>query len=235
MDTLIHGTGPVRIIAIHGIQGTNRVWLPLASRLQNSCTFILPNLPGRGKLKPGTKNDMTLSAFTNVIGATVHKYINEGEPYYLAGWSMGVSVALRFISTTRQTRPEKVMLLSGVPDISQTSWFTESTDTALLEEIRQRESRLKLQDAADHHAVMWTWQSIAQTSLRKDCRSLTMPSLIMTGENDTDSPLALVSEFRDLLPDSTFRTIPDAGHSILTENTDTVCAEFSHFLNLETA
>lgn len=235
MDTLIHGSGPVRIIAIHGIQGTNRVWLPLACELQESCTFILPNLPGRGKHRACTREDMTLSAFANVIEATVHKYINEGQSYCLAGWSMGVSVALQFIANTRLARPEKVMLLSGVPDVGQTSWFSQHTDDALLDEIAQRETRLKLQTAAEHHAVMWTWQSIAQASLREQCHALTMPCLVITGEKDTDSPLSLVSEFRNLLPNPTFRTIADAGHSILTENTAAVGAEFTHFFNLEYA
>ena len=41
MDTLIHGSGPVNIIAIHGIQGTNRVWLPLATQLAGRHTHAL--------------------------------------------------------------------------------------------------------------------------------------------------------------------------------------------------
>lgn len=233
MDTLIHGSGPVNIIAIHGIQGTNRVWLPLATQLADRCTFILPNLPGRGARKHCSEQDMTLESFANVIEDTVHKYINDGQSYCLAGWSMGVSVALAFTSQARAKQPDKLLLLSGVPDISQVSWFTQTTEADLLDEIREREQRLKLQDAADHYAVMWTWQSIAQRSLREQCKLVDVPSLIMTGTRDEDAPLPQVSQFRELLANRTFLTLENAGHSILTENTAAVSAGFTDFLNLE--
>ncbi|AHG65114.1 alpha/beta fold hydrolase [Advenella mimigardefordensis] len=233
MDTLIHGCGPINIIAIHGIQGTNRVWLPLASQLADQCTFIVPNLPGRGARKDCSERDMTLESFTNVIEDTVHKYINDGQSYCLAGWSMGVSVALAFVSQAQNKQPDKLMLLSGVPDISQVSWFTQTTESDLLDEIRKREQRLKLQDAASHHAVMWTWRDIASRSLREQCKSVDVPCLIMSGTQDKDSPLPLVTQFCDLLAKPTFLTIENAGHSILTENTAAVSAAFTDFLNLE--
>src|SRR5690606_40280692 len=131
MDTLIHGFGPLKIIAIHGIQGTNRVWLPLAAQLAHQCTFILPNLPGRGAQRDCSEQDMTLESFANVIEDTVHKYINDGQPYCLAGWSMGVSVALAFVGQTQAKQPDKLMLLSGVPDISQVCWFTQATEAKI--------------------------------------------------------------------------------------------------------
>lgn len=233
MDTLIHGAGPIKIIAIHGIQGTNRVWLPLAAQLANHCTFILPNLPGRGTQKDCSERDMTLESFTSVIEDTVHKYINDDQSYCLAGWSMGVSVALAFAGRAQAKRPDKLILLSGVPDISQVSWFTQTTQASLLDEISEREQRLKLQDAAGHHAVMWTWQSIARRSLREQCNLVDVPCLIMSGTRDEDSPLPLVAQFRDLLANPTFLTIENAGHSILTENTAAVSAGFTDFLNLE--
>ena len=233
MNTLIYGTGPTKVIAIHGIQGTNRVWLPLASQLADQCTFILPNLPGRGGRHACTESDMTLEAFANIIEDTVHKYINDGQPYCLAGWSMGVSVALAFLGRKRAPTPEKLILLSGVPDIGQVAWFTQTTPAALLAEIQDREQRLKLLDAADHHAVMWTWQSIARRSMREQCQTVTMPCLIMTGARDQDSPLPLVAQFRDLIANATFITVDNAGHSLLTENTDAVSAGFTEFLNLE--
>ncbi len=233
MDTLIHGSGPINIIAIHGIQGTNRVWLPLAAKLANQCTFILPNLPGRGAQRDCSEQDMNLESFANVIEDTVHKYINDGQSYCLAGWSMGVSVALAFAGRAQAKRPDKLMLLSGVPDISQVSWFTQTTPAQLLEEIGEREQRLRLQEAATHHAVMWTWQAIARRSLREQCALVDVPCLIMTGTRDEDSPLPLVSQFRQLLANPTFLTIENAGHSILTENTAAVSAGFTDFLNLE--
>jgi len=232
-DTLVHGCGPVKIIAIHGIQGTNRVWLALAERLSSHCTFILPNLPGRGNGTPYTQADMTLASFADVIENTVKQYINDDEPYCLAGWSMGVSVALKFVARRRVARPQKLMLLSGVPDIGKVSWFAQRTESALLNEIGEREQRLNLLAAAEHRAVMWTWQAIANTSLAQECASVTMPCLILTGEKDEDSPLAQVSSFRRLIPGSALRTIANAGHSILTENTETVSTELAEFLNLE--
>lgn len=235
MDILIHGKGPQKIIAVHGIQGTNRVWLPLASALAETCTFILPNLPGRGNHRDNSEQDFTLPAFARYIAAAVDAHVAAGEPYCLAGWSMGVSVALELVCNDhlRGKQPDRLALLSGVPDIGQTRWFTAPGGPPLLAEIAAREKKLALQAAADHQAVMWTWQAIRQASYIKQCGGINQPSLIMTGKLDEDSPLPLVSAFTQLLPDTRFVGIDAAGHNILTEHTGIVAAAFAQFLNLE--
>ena len=235
MDILIQGKGPQKIVAVHGIQGTNRVWLPLATALADTCTFILPNLPGRGNNHSDTEQDFTLPAFARCVAAAIDAHVGAGEPYCLAGWSMGASVALELVCNDhlRGKRPDRLALLSGVPDIGQTRWLTATAGPSLLTEIAAREKKLALRSAADHQAVMWTWQAIRQASYRDQCASITQPCLVMTGEQDNDSPVPLVSTFTQLLPNARFIGIDGAGHSILTENTGTVAAAFARFLNLE--
>lgn len=49
MDVQITGKGHALVVALHGIQGTRAVWAPLAQRLSEAATFVLPNLRGRSR------------------------------------------------------------------------------------------------------------------------------------------------------------------------------------------
>src|SRR5215469_923292 len=94
MDVREAGQGSIRIVAVHGIQGTRTVWLPLAEQLDDVGRFILPNLRGRGTASRGaTRAHYSLDAFADELADVIDTTVG-GEAYCLAGWSMGVSVSL---------------------------------------------------------------------------------------------------------------------------------------------
>ena len=101
----------------------------------------------------------------------------------------------------------------------------------MLEEIAAREQRLGLRDAADHDAVAWTWQSISHSDQRALLPMLDVPTLIVHGSADEDSPWTHAQLLKRGLPQARLSTIDDAMHSILTQNTARVADEMRTFLS----
>jgi pimeloyl-ACP methyl ester carboxylesterase len=62
---------------------------------------------------------------------------------------------------------------------------------------------------------------------------ITSPTLILWGSEDTWIPLERGEALHDMIPGSTFRVIPDAGHLVIEENPDQLIQEIRSFLKNE--
>jgi pimeloyl-ACP methyl ester carboxylesterase len=62
---------------------------------------------------------------------------------------------------------------------------------------------------------------------------ITSPTLILWGSEDTWIPLERGEALHDMIPGSTFRVIPDAGHLVIEEKPDKLIREICSFLKNE--
>ncbi|EHP43031.1 hydrolase [Cupriavidus basilensis OR16] len=226
MDMIRVGNGPVSVVAVHGIQGTRAAWLRLAGCLGDACTFILPNLQGRGKAaRPNGAHGYTLARYAAALREVIEAHVG-ARPFVLAGWSMGVSVALAYIEACHRDpstpAPAGLFLLSGSPHLPGVDWFRATDQDTLLTEIAQRERRLGLAEAADHRAVAWTWQNIRSTDQRALLPRIRTPALVVHGHDDDDSPWPHAIALTLGLPDAALAGIAGAGHSVLVQHTAAV-------------
>ncbi|WP_028241069.1 alpha/beta fold hydrolase [Stutzerimonas azotifigens] len=229
MIHLTLGTGPVPLVAVHGIQGTHAAWIPVARACADSARFVLPDLRGRGDALRGSgPEDYALAAFADDLGQVVREEVGEA-PYLLAGWSMGVSVVLEYLRRPDARAPQALVLLSGTPCPGQAPWFAGLGD-ALLAEIAAREKRLGLTRAADHQAVAWTWAGLRHCDHRALLPTIGLPTLILHGSADPDSPLEHARWLAAGLPRAELCVIEGAGHSLLTENTAEVAERIRTFI-----
>lgn len=235
-DVAISGNdaSELSIVAIHGIQGTRSSWEPVAKLLQDDVRWIKPNLRGRAQAFRGTQaSDYTLEEFAENIAEVIAEYITTPH-FILAGWSMGVSATLATIALLQREKlplPTALILMSGSPVLQQTKWFQQTDYEALLQEIAAREIRLALREAADRDAVAWTWQAISTTDQRALLPAIDIPSLIVHGSEDEDSPIAHAHLLAQGLPYADLRIIDGGQHSILTQNTARVADEMRAFLS----
>ena len=230
MDVVFVGDGPTTVLALHGIQGTRDAWLPVAERLSSRFRFVLPNLRGRGAARRCSgAGEHDLRSFASDVRAVAESHL-QGVPFALAGWSMGVSVALDYVAQARGPQPAKLALLSGTPKLCAARWFRGEGE-ALLCEIAAREARLGLRHAADHDAVAWTWQAIRDSDQRPLLGRVRQPALLLHGVQDEDSPWAHAVELSSALPDATLVPIEGAGHSLLTSHTARVADALLRFLD----
>lgn len=229
MDVRIVGQGSRLVVALHGIQGTRAAWEPVAQRLQQQARFVLPNLRGRGAALRGFEAaDYTLERYAADACEVIARHAG-GTPFLLAGWSMGVSVALEYLRLGRGPRPEGLILLSGSPCLAQLRWFSGEAE-ALLAEVAARERRLGLSAAADHDAVACTWSAISNTDQRPALAAMDLPALVLHGREDEECPWAHAAWLAEGLPQARLVTVEGAGHSLLTQATARVADEIGHFI-----
>ena len=223
------------VVALHGIQGTSDSWTPLASALGDTFRFILPNLPGRGDAgDAASPQACSLDAFARVVSEVIEREVGH-RPYALAGWSMGVSVILELMAhlaggTARHAPPSAVVLMSGTAQPNEVAWFRSSDETALLNEIRQREIRLGLTRAAQAHVVAWSWRALQPVSHLPNLAFVHAPTLIVHGSDDEDCPVAHAHRMCNDIRHASLHVIPGARHSILTQNTQAVGIAVRDFL-----
>lgn len=229
MDVRIMGQGSTTVVALHGIQGTRAAWQPVAQRLVSKARFVLPNLRGRGAaVRAAGAAEHGLQAYANDAAEVIERHVGQA-PFVLAGWSMGVSVALELLSRRPALRPQGLVLLSGTPCLCLASWFT-GEGAQLAAEVAARERRLGLLEAADHDAVASTWAAICATDQRPLLARIDVPTLVLHGSADEDSPWLHGRWLAEGLPRATLVTLPGAGHSLLSAATDTVAHEIEQFI-----
>jgi len=236
-DVTISGNdhSDVSIVAIHGIQGTRSSWEPVAKLLQDDARWIKPNLRGRAQAFRGSQaSDYTLEKFASDIAEVIATSVTTPN-FVLAGWSMGVSVTLATIALLQREKlslPGALILMSGSPVLQQTKWFQQTDYEPLLQEIAAREVRLGLREAADRDAVAWTWQAIRTTDQRTLLPAIDIPTLIVHGSEDEDSPLAHAQLLAQGLPHADLRMIDGGKHNILNQNTARVADEMRLFISM---
>jgi len=222
-------TGCTRILAVHGIQGTSAAWLPVAKACAAQADFMLPNLRGRGDAVRGQgPQDYALAAYSQDLTQAAYRHLDSG-PFILAGWSMGVSVALEYLHRADGPQPSALILLSGSPRPGLAPWFSQQGDR-LLEEISAREQRLNLAMAADHQAVAWTWEGLRDVDHSASLGDIELPTLIIQGSADPDTPLEHAHWLSEGIPNAELHVIAGAGHSLLTENTAEVVQHIHAFI-----
>ncbi len=210
------------IVALHGIQGTRSSWEPVAHRLADLGRWVLPDLRGRGSAwRGGGPADYGLAQYASDAAAVIERETAGRRPFVLAGWSLGVSVALELLASQPGLKPDCVLLLSGSPCLSRLSWF-EGDGPALLNAVAAREQRLSLRAAADHDAVAWTWQAIRSSDQRALLARIDTPALVLHGEQDEDCPIEHAHWLAEGLPHAALQTLPGAGHGLLGQHADWV-------------
>ncbi len=103
MNLRRYGSGPVRLVLLHGFTGTGESFaqLPLDDRF----TVLAPDLPGHGLSEPATTWDDCLHALEPLVTPET----------VLAGYSMGARLAL---ALALRKSPARLLLESGSPGLS---------------------------------------------------------------------------------------------------------------------
>lgn len=231
MNILQEGSGPVTIVAVHGIQGTAASWLPVARTLKDQATFIMPNLRGRaGAWRGRSANDYRLPCFAQDLAEAIDGAVGM-QPYYLAGWSLGVSIALEYLGNEHTARPPRgLILMSGSPMLCRTRWFVGHSYEGVRNEAAQRAHRLNMSESADHEATAWTWLAIADTDQSALLPRVTATTLVVHGTDDEDCPVLHGQWLARGLPDATLCLIEGAGHGLPSGATTQVGSAISQFI-----
>lgn len=219
------GRGPL-VVLLHGWANTWEAWLPIVPLLADHFTLVIPDLPGFGQSEgPSTgwttdEYSTWLGAFLAAIKKTVGKDIAA-----LIGHSYGGKLASLYTSQKTSLQPSKLVLIdaSGIPR----SLTTKQKFLSLLAKVTPPwlkgsiSSKLKGQVYStfeadsdyltENEAHKATLRKILKENLAKKLSFIDIPTLIIWGEKDTDTPINLGRQFHALIPESQFVTYP-TGH-----------------------
>ncbi|MER1939220.1 alpha/beta hydrolase [Castellaniella sp. FW104-16D08] len=232
MKPLQEGTGSVTVLAVHGIQGTAASWLPVARALKDQAHFVMPNLRGRADAVRGQgADDYRLPCFAQDLAAAIDEHIGT-QPYYLAGWSLGVSIALEYLGGSGHAihPPRGLILLSGSPRLCRTRWFAGHDTEALKSEAAQRVQVLGMKEAADPQAAAWTWQAICNTDQSALLARIRVPTLVIHGTEDADSPFLHGLWLARGIAQASMHPIEGVGHGLPSGATAEVAAAIRQFI-----
>lgn len=225
------GKGPV-ILLLHGWGDNAQTYQGLASTLSGRYTLLAPDLPGFGQTD-APKDAWNLDTYAKFCQNFLTK-IGQTKLYGVIGHSNGGSVAMRAVATQR-LQPDKLVLLAsaGIRDsfngrkkavrmIAKAGKLL----TAPLPDSAKKKLKRQVYSAvgsdmlvAEH--LQETFKKIVIDDVQLDAKSITTPTLLIYGKNDTATPPAYGRRFAELLKDSRLEILP-AGHFIHHEQAEQV-------------
>jgi len=226
----------VRVVLVHSSLGDSRLWNRQVEALQSSFDVVAPDLPGFGS------SPLPSEPFSFV------EYVTTFLPGALVGNSMGGAIALRTALAHPDLVEKLVLVNSGVPawDWSEELreyWAAEAaafeagdldaaTEINLAfwvkpehhDEVRPQQ-RLALELAADHAEPDLVWPELPHLS------TLSVPTLVVVGEDDKRDFLAIAQHLAEELPNATLARVPGAGHLVGLDRPDELNALLLDFLS----
>ncbi len=234
------GSGPV-ILILHGWGDSGRSWQQLQKNLSKKYTVIIPDLPGFGGSDcPNTSWDLTdyaqfVAQFLKKIGAK--------EPMAIIGHSNGGAIAIRGLGQDIITADRLVLLASsGMRNkknfrkkVTKVIAKTGKVAVKPLPARLQHTLRSKLYASSDSdmlvvESMKETFVNIVADDVQADAARILTPTLLMYGENDTDTPVAYGELFNKLIDGSTLKIVGAAGHFIYQDAPEVVERSIKDFL-----
>jgi pimeloyl-ACP methyl ester carboxylesterase len=246
------GDGPP-ILFVHGFPLDRSMWRHQIAEFCRDHRCLAPDLRGFGQSSV-TEGPVTMDQFADDLAALLDE-LHVTEPIVLCGLSMGGYIAWSFVR--RHAARLKGLILCdtrAIPDSDEAA----ANRRKLAEDVVRHGPELVANAmlpklcaggvAADSSEVARELRrvilatspvGIAAASLgmavRADARPLlpniTLPTLVIVGESDVISTPTEMREIAAAIPNSSFQTIPDAGHMAPLENPAAVTAAMRAFVD----
>ncbi len=232
---IVIGTG-TPLLMLHGWGASADLMLPLAKSLApHGYQCLIPDLPGFGESAPPPEAwDTRLYAELMLAYLDAHSI----ERALLIGHSFGGRISL-ILGADYADRVMKMALFNsaGVPPRRSLSsrarlklyktgrdWLAAFGAKALSERLRAwYGARYGSADYQSAGALKETFLKVVNSDLRPYAERVSVPTLLLWGEKDADTPLWQGETLQKLIPDAGLITFPDAGHfSYLEKPADSV-------------
>jgi pimeloyl-ACP methyl ester carboxylesterase len=248
MHSIVSGEGR-RIVFVHGVGASLESWDGVVAALGAGYCSLRYDLRGHGR-SPKTPGPYSLDLFERDLAALVAA--TGWESFHVVGFSLGGLIVQAFAlrhpsvvqsltiisSVAGRTEEERVrvierarvLLNDGATAHMQNSvarWFTDEFRAAHPEVVRQRVERSLQNDPKTYAAA---YQVLAESDLSEELPSIRMPTLVMTGEQDTGSTPRMARLMAALIPDARLHIFPKLKHSVLLEAPDQVALQLDAFI-----
>lgn len=239
------------VLLLHGLGATGDSWqLQFPPLIEAGYRVLAPDMRGFGRSNyPGGSNK------PETMAADTAKFLQmlEISKCHLIGLSMGGTIALQLVlknqnlaelliltNTFAKLRPTNVsnwifygirLILVHILGINKQATYVASRLFPHPEQEELRSEFTKQVRQANQKAYRSTMRSYARYDLTDHLGEIDIPTLIITGENDTVVPPAVQAELVKRIPYSNQIIVPNTGHAVTVEQPDIYNNIVLDFLN----
>jgi len=234
------GKGRV-VVILHGWGDNSLSWLGLIKDLATNFDVVVPDLPGfGGSQSPAT--DWGLTDYGSFVGAFLQK-IKVREVYCVIGHSNGGAIAIRGLSKNLFAT-DKLILLSSAGIRGEYKGRVKALRyaakagkllTTPLPDSAKNKLRVKAYKTigsdmlvAEH--LQGTFKKVISDDVRTDAKMINIPTLLIYGEDDQQTPLRYGKVFHELIKHSSLEVLPEAGHFLQLDRLDALKSAIEGFI-----
>jgi pimeloyl-ACP methyl ester carboxylesterase len=190
------------LLFLPGASGNTRFWERVSARLQHEGERIFFGWPGFG----GVPEDPSVRGFDDLVGRVLNVLdADPTRPVDVLAQSMGGAIALHAV-LQRTSRVRRLVL-------SATSG---GVDVSALGGIDWRPG------FAEQFPTAPSWLATHRSDLSEQVRTLDIPTLLLWGDADPISPIAVGEHLQTLLPNASLRVIAGGDHDLVDTHADVV-------------
>lgn len=234
------GKGKI-VLLLHGWGDQAQGLRSLQAALSKRFTVIAPDLPGFGQTA-SPKQPWGLNDYAQFIRTFLEK-IDAARPYAIIGHSNGGALAIRAIGQ-QVLLVDKLVLIasSGMRDVYEgrrkaLRLITKAGKAITLPLPNNIKRKLKRavydtigSDMLVAEHLQETFKRVVTDDVQQDAARISVPTLLIYGENDTATPPAYGQQFHELISNSTLEILARAGHFPHIEQPNQVLAAIEEFL-----
>ncbi len=232
------GRGP-DLLLLHGWGCDHQIWQPILPFLTTSHRVTSLDLPGFGSSST-PPHPWSLSNYAQLINQFIQD-LSLKRPI-IVGHSLGGAIAI--ILVVKKPKLSRKLILvssSGVrrPSLKKTlGWLAAKSGKILLSPLPekiQNELRntlyhtLKETDYLQSGKMKQTYLNIINQDLTPLLSQVFVPTLLIWGDQDTDTPLAKGKQMHQLIPRSQLKIIHHTGHFLFIDQSEQFCQIVNNF------
>lgn len=226
------------ILFLHGWADEHSTFKSLAASLSSDYRCILVDLPGFGSSE-SPKSALDLPDFSNFIAEFLSKI--HLKPDVIVGHSNGGAIAINAIATNKISTEKLVLLASagiraGSP--KKTAYKILAKPAKLTLKLLPKNQADKLKKTAYRQIgsdyliaehMKETFKKVVSYNVEGEAPNLKLPTLLIYGEADKDTPPAIGRRLNELIKGSELRIIP-SGHFVHHDQSSIVADSIRRFI-----
>lgn len=240
------GNSPFRkekpaLVMIHGAGGNSELWSLQLESLDKEINIIALDLPGHGQADKESIN--SISGYSNWLYEVLKEWFQ--QPIYLMGHSMGGAIVQETASSNNNHLLKGVILVGTGAMLNVAPQFLdgllkdfENTVDKIVSYAYSKNTKKELimegarmMKGPGPIVVHNDFLACDLFDIRKKLKRVSVPCLIICGEDDKLTPPNLSRFLNEHIPVSTLKIIPNAGHMVMIERykeVNTAILEFIH-------
>lgn len=213
-----------QVLILHGWADSSVAWQQFAAKLSKKYDVVVPDLPGFGNSQ-APKTAWGLNDYAAFIGVFLEKA--NVQPYAIIGHSNGGAIAIRGLANRDFVTGKLVLLASAgirgeYKGRNKALRMVAKSGKLLAKPLpaaTQRHLKRKVYQTigsdmlvAEH--LQETFKKVISDDVRSDASKLSLPTLLVYGDNDEQTPFRYGEIFSQLIAGSKLEVLPGAGHFV---------------------